>query len=285
MVRKSGAASSELTAREFGIPEEGGGKDRQFVTALARGLDILRAFRPGEISLGNQDLAERTGLPKPTVSRLTATLLELGYLTSHSRTGAYSLGPGVLALGFAMIASVDLRERARPLMEELASETECNVALGARDRLSVLYLDVARAEAAIALSMGVGSHLPLATTAMGRGILVAMPQEQRAFLIERMREEAKEDFTRIAEGIEQAVEDYQSRGLVLSAGDWREDVHAVAAPIVSPDGERLFSMNCGSASIRAPKQCLIEEMGPKLAQIAQQLSAPIAAYRGETLSL
>ena len=83
--------------------------DRQFVTALARGLDVLRAFRPGEAMLGNQEIAERTGLSKPTISRLTHTLLELGYLTYSARSGRYQLGPGVLALGYATIAGLEVR--------------------------------------------------------------------------------------------------------------------------------------------------------------------------------
>src|SRR5256885_13076191 len=48
--------------------------DRKFVTALARGLEVLRVFTPTEGLLGNGEIAERTGLPKPTVSRLTYTL-------------------------------------------------------------------------------------------------------------------------------------------------------------------------------------------------------------------
>ncbi|MDH3232081.1 MAG: helix-turn-helix domain-containing protein, partial [Alphaproteobacteria bacterium] len=56
-----------------------GAKDRQFVTALARGLEVLRAFQEGG-PLGNQEIARRTGLPKPTVSRLTHTLKQLGYI-------------------------------------------------------------------------------------------------------------------------------------------------------------------------------------------------------------
>ena len=50
-------------------------KDRNFVTALARGLDVLRCFRENETALTNTDFSERTGLPKATVSRLTHTLV------------------------------------------------------------------------------------------------------------------------------------------------------------------------------------------------------------------
>ena len=72
--------------------------DRQFVTALSRGLDILRAFRRGERMLFSRDLVARTGLPKATVSRLTYTLTQLGYLEPGPQSGQYALGAGVLAL-------------------------------------------------------------------------------------------------------------------------------------------------------------------------------------------
>ena len=70
--------------------------------SLERGIAILRAFRPGSELLGNGDLAERTGLPRASVSRLTQTLTEAGWL-EHDRTErAYRLGPPVLTLGHAM---------------------------------------------------------------------------------------------------------------------------------------------------------------------------------------
>ena len=74
-------------------------KDRQFVNALARGLELLRCFQPGDTELGNAELARRTGMPKPTVSRLTYTLTKLGYLAFSESRGTYRLAAGVLALG------------------------------------------------------------------------------------------------------------------------------------------------------------------------------------------
>ncbi|MDE1714428.1 helix-turn-helix domain-containing protein, partial (plasmid) [Chromobacterium amazonense] len=70
--------------------------DRPFVTALARGLEVLAAFRPGEGALSNQELARRTGLPKSTVSRLSYTLTRLGYLQPEGDGGPYRLGLALL---------------------------------------------------------------------------------------------------------------------------------------------------------------------------------------------
>ena len=113
------------------FPEKTELEDRQFVTALARGLSVMRAFQPGDGILGNGDIAERTGLPKPTVSRLTHTLTRLGYLVHAERLGKYRLGPGVLSLGYSLLANMDIRKIARPYMQELANASGLGIALGA----------------------------------------------------------------------------------------------------------------------------------------------------------
>jgi len=70
--------------------------------SLSRGLALLRAFKPGIDVLGNNELADRTGLPKSTVSRLTGTLVRAGFLQHDVRMGGYRLHATVLALAYAM---------------------------------------------------------------------------------------------------------------------------------------------------------------------------------------
>ena len=89
--------------------------DRQFSMNLARGLEVLRAFSASTPLLGNREIADRTGLPKPTVSRLTYTLTLLGYLARDGQSQKYRLGPGVLALGHPLLASMHVRQMAKPL--------------------------------------------------------------------------------------------------------------------------------------------------------------------------
>src|SRR5580704_6893911 len=93
--------------------------DRKFVTALARGLEVLRACTPTEGLLGNGELVERTGLPKPTVSRLTYTLTKLGYLAYAERLGKYQLAPAALSLGYSALANMRIRQLARGPMQKL----------------------------------------------------------------------------------------------------------------------------------------------------------------------
>src|SRR3990172_4226718 len=118
--------------------------DRQFATTLARGLEVLRCFTPLEPMLGNKEISVRTGLPKPTVSRLTYTLTKLGYLRHNMRLGKYQLGSAVLSIGYPLLASMSIRQIARPFMKELADHTNGSVSMGMRDRLNVVYVETCR---------------------------------------------------------------------------------------------------------------------------------------------
>src|ERR1700676_380970 len=112
--------------------------DRHFVTALARGLEVLACYRHGDRVLGNQELSQRCGLAKSTVSRLTHTLTKLGYLIYVEDSAKYSLGPATLSLGSAMLSRLDIRRLAHPLMQHLAEFGQCMVSLGSRGRMALV---------------------------------------------------------------------------------------------------------------------------------------------------
>src|SRR5271163_2013394 len=197
--------------------------DRHFVNALARGLELLACFRHGDRMLGNQDLARRCGLPKSTVSRLTNTLTKLGYLVFVEESAKYSLGTATLSLGSAMLARLDIRKLAHPLMQELAEFGQCMVSLGTRDRLSMVYIDVVRGSGAVTLSLDIGARIQIATSAMGRAYLTAVSESERADIMERVRELA--DARRWAEmqrGVARGLRDIRELGVCCSFGEWQK---------------------------------------------------------------
>ena len=254
-------------------------KDRQFVMALARGLEVLRCFEPGDRHLGNQDIADRTGLPKPTISRLTHTLTRMGYLYHNERLGKYQLGTGVLSLGFSLLSNLDVLKIARPLMQELADHSHTQVAVGTRDRLSMLLLDSReRTKATVSLPREPGTRIPIATTSMGRALLCGLPENEREKLMDNIRQQDPASWPKHKTCIEQAMREYQERGFCLSIGQWRSDVNAVAVPMIPIAGSRRLAFNCAAPSFVLRQHMIEDDIGPRLVNLVRTIESAAARY-------
>ena len=250
------------------------GKDRNFVTALARGLEVLRSFRDGEVTLTNSDFSERTGLPKATVSRLTYTLCELGYLVADARAGTYRLGAGVLHLGFGVLSSMDIGDRAQQEMERLRDgpNSYITVALGEQHQLDVVYLSTCTSHEGVTLAIRVGTRLPLFHSGIGQAILVGMDDDRREAVFDiagrRSAETEAEGRSRYAE----ARATYEEKGFCTGYGSWRNDVNGIAVPIFTLSGARVYGLNVGGPSYRVKPKQLESVYGPRLIKAAQILS-------------
>jgi len=233
---------------------------------------VLACFRARDQGLSNQALAVRCGLPKSTVSRLTYTLTRLGYLEHDPDSGLYRLGSATLSLGSTVLSRMDVRHRARPLMQRLADETQTMVSLGARDRLNMIYVENCRSQAALKLTLDVGSRLPLATTAMGRAYLLACPDAVRDDLLQRLRE--AHPGLDVDACLAAAQDDERRNGVCCSFGDWLPDVNAIAIAF-QPHGSRtLVSLNCGGPAAHLSREYLLERVRPRLMAVVRALQAP-----------
>jgi DNA-binding IclR family transcriptional regulator len=254
-------------------------EDRHFVTALARGLELLACFRSGDKLLGNQELAERSRLPKSTVSRLTYTLTKLGYLQYDEALGKYRLGSATLALGSAMLSRLDIRQLARPLMQELADFSQTMVSLGMRDRLSMIYVENCRSQAALTLRLDVGARIPIASTAMGRAYLAEVSSSERNDILERVRDLDELAWPALRDRIARAVEEYQTLGCCTSFGDWQPDVNAIAVAFRPADNAPPMSINCGGPAFNLKQEFLLEEVRPRLIAMVNTLRRPAQGGR------
>jgi DNA-binding IclR family transcriptional regulator len=248
--------------------------DRSFVVALSRGLDVLRAFQPTDGLLGNQEIAARTNLPKPTVSRLTYTLTKLGYLTPVPRFEKYQLAPPALALGYAALANLGVRHLSEPFREQLMRETGGAVAIGGRDRYSMIYFGQSRA-GVVNVQLDVGSRIPIATTAMGRAYLWALPDDERTALLRELRDHYGSRWPKMRDGIERAGETVAKHGFAISAGEWQDDVHAVGVALMLNDGTGPYAFNCGAPAFRFTEDRLRNDIGPRLVAMVRNIEAAL----------
>ena len=244
-------------------------KDDKGDSALARGIRVLRAFRVGDSVLTNSELAKRTSLPKPTISRIMATLTELGCVNYIEHLEAYKLGGTLIAIGHVASANFDLLQVARPLMQRLAEDTGLAVGIGMLEKDRMVYMDACQGPARVALQMRIGSRLPLFSTAMGRAILATMPTDERVRLIDRYGPRDAEERNHNERAIERAAAELDRSGFCAVAGEWDPDINGLAAPLTT--GEGNFVLDCGGPAYLLPPTRMYEEIGPQLARAAKKI--------------
>lgn len=246
-------------------------RDRRFIGALGRGIELLRCFHPGERWLGNQELAVRTGLSKATISRITFTLTRLGYLEHCPEVGKYAVGPAVLSLGYSAVVNHHVRRAAEPLMREMAQQTGASVALGVRDRLSILYIDYQNGHKALALKMGVGVRMPIVRTAAGRAYLCALDDSERDYLLELCRSRGVPGWALLRKAMDDALAEYRECGFVTSLDEWPRDSNCAAVPLVLRNRAGLMVLACGNLASQMRVPQLRGDVGPRLVRMAQEI--------------
>lgn len=249
----------------------GEGDDRNFVSALARGIDLLRAFGPADDYLGNAELSRRTGIPRPTVSRLTYTLTRLGYLVYAVSLEKYRLGPGAMLLGHRYLSGSGIREVAQPLMQSLAFATDCTVALATADRHEMVYLAVCQPRDALVMRLNAGSRLPTATSALGRAWLAGLDSERRMVALDDLARHYDARWPPLKTRIERSLRDFGRRGFCVAHAEWDRSVSGVAAPVVLGGGSEVLALNIGGAATRLSPEVLESNLGPRIRQLAEAI--------------
>lgn len=247
--------------------------DPRFATTLANGLDVLEAFAGAPAVLGNSALAQRTGLARATITRLTTTLASRGLVVPAGEGRGHRLGSGALTLGYPLLAQLGLRRIARLPMKQLADALGASVSLGMRDRHRMVYVETWRNNDPLTFQPDLGAPLPLLDTAIGRAWLAtATPSEREAARVALAVVDGAQA-SRFDRVLREAQRQWAAQGFCHSEGDWLPDVHAVAVPLrITLQGEHLL-LNAGLPARRLAPRALQREIGPCLVQLARTIEA------------
>ncbi len=251
--------------------------DRRFATTLARGLSVLRAFRPSDDGLGNAEIAERTGLPKSTVSRLTYTLHALGYLT-HARHGErYRPGPALLAMGNVAAASISFVEMAGPIMQRLADETRTLSLLAVRDGPRLLLAKAWRPAGVASIWLEVGHRLPLAGSSSGHCFLAALAEGAVEPVFREAVTDRGTDIERLSRIRQEAYGQLMSRGFAIAdpAEYFAANIHAVSTPFFPRDLSEPVVFSCGALPADLGMARMEDEVGPGLRAAVRELESTL----------
>jgi len=263
--------ASSRTGRTAASPRFGASPSNR---SLERGIEVLRAFRPGSEWLGNGELAERTGLSRATVSRLAQTLAGAGYLEHDPQLRMYRLGPPVLSLAHAMYTGSSVLQAATPLMRAVAAKLRINVGLAAPDREEMVYLESIRYNRKVSLrSVVSGQRIPMELTSLGRAYLAVAPEAKREELLRCFEARRAEDWPALQHEIAAATESVRSNGYCVAS--WQPEVVALATPLVI-ENKRIYCLNF-SVATRESASSVIAELKDPLLRLAGEVRAAIAA--------
>ncbi|NIA71431.1 IclR family transcriptional regulator [Pelagibius litoralis] len=247
-------------------------KDYRFMTALERGLSVLRIFPPGNRPLGNAEIAKAVGLPKATVTRITFTLTKLGYLRYDTERRKYQLGPGVLSLGYNVLAQMEIRDTARSMMRELADYADASIYLAVPDGTDMVYVEACRAPTSMVIRLGVGSRVPMAQTSIGRCYLAALPKIEREKLLERIAKTyPKTAWTRVRKEALGEIAAAEKRGYAVTIGGWISESNSAGCVIRRGDGYPVYAINVGGLASLVNERRIHSDLGPRLVKLARQI--------------
>lgn len=243
---------------------------KDFVEALARGLEVIRSFDRLHVKQSISQISERTLLARPTVLRLLITLEELGYV--RSQDNHYSLTPKVVDLGMAYVSSLGLYGAAKPHMENLAKEVDQTVSLAELDGSDIVYTGRVEVPKIVSVGVTVGSRLPSASTALGRVLLADVHDPELhdvlnipslSMYIPRTR------FT--AEQIRPRLQTVRDQGWAESDEDLQYGVQAIAAPLHGEDGRVIAAIGLGTHTSEIGKEIVRERYLPLLLETARNI--------------
>lgn len=217
--------------------------EKYTVPGLERGLRLLCEFSRHERSLSAPELARRLDVPRSTVFRLLATLERMGFVERNEGGRDYQLGMAVLRLGFEYLASLELTEIGRPLLERLREEIRYSTCLVVRDNRSIVYVAKSTMPEPFVSAVHVGTRLPAHATVLGRVLLqdTTLPQLRELYPEEQLKVYSERTPKTVLD-LFNLVQADRERGYVQEEGFLERGICTVAAPVRDHSGKIVAAL-------------------------------------------
>lgn len=249
--------------------------ETRLVSALARGVSVLRCFTPTRQELSAREIMDLTGLSKPTLFRLIETLCELGLLRYSQRISKYVAGLGLLNLAAPALARMTVRQLARPLMQELANHIDGQVQLAVGHQDNLTFVELVQGTNSKVFRPEIGVRLSLPRTASGRAYLLSIPQDERLGYLAAL--EAR-DLTRkvwLMDRLADAQRDLDQHGFCRGHGDLHREIASIATPMQPLRDAECWIFSAAMPVFSPQSKQLVEDVGPRLITLVRNIEASL----------
>lgn len=250
-------------------------ESRDFVTALASGLEVIQAFDYEHPRMTLSEVAARTGMNRAKARRFLLTLHALGYVRKQQRY--FELAPRVLQLGYAFLSANNYRDVIQQHLEDITAETGESSSLGVLDGNDVIY--VARSAAKhrlMAITLSVGTRLPAAHTSMGRILLAQLPDQDLDHFLSTisLASYTSKTVTDVNELRSQIINARQ-QGYAISDQELDSGLRSIAVPVYDAKQHLMGAINISTNAARVDLDTLINVYLPVLQNKVAQVRAHI----------
>lgn len=245
--------------------------DPDFMTSLARGLAVIRAFSDQRRSLTIAQISHKTGIPRAAVRRCLHTLKQLGYADAESNN--FALKPKVLTLGYSYLSSTPLTVSALPFLNQISRTLNESCSLAVLDENQVLYVARSATSRIMSVALNTGSRLPAYCTSLGRAILAYLPPAELDAYFASVKLKAYTDRTVVsAKRVREVLEGVRRDGYALVEEELEVGLRSIAVPVRGASGEVMAALNVGAQATRVSSTQMREEFLPVLLRGAQELA-------------
>ncbi|MPY80968.1 MAG: helix-turn-helix domain-containing protein [Actinophytocola sp.] len=250
--------------------------DGDYVQSLERGLVVIQAFADHTSALSLSEVAEITGLSRPTVRRMLLTLTRMGYVRCDGR--GFALTPRVLNLGYAYLSSLNVTDVAQPYMEQLVEHTRESSSMAILDDTEIVYIARVPTKRIMSIMLAIGTRLPAYATSMGRVLLADLSEQDLDRYFARVEPRRLTPRTVTDEHqLRTILKEVSERGWALVDQELEDGVRSIAAPVRNASGQVIAALNSSSHAGRVPLETLRKSFLPSLVSTARRISADLGA--------
>jgi IclR family pca regulon transcriptional regulator len=245
--------------------------DPSFMTSLARGLAVIKAFSDQRRSMTIAQISHRTGIPRAAVRRCLFTLRQLGYVDADSNN--FTLKPKILTLGYSYLSSTPLTVSAQPCLNGISRILNESCSLAVLDDSEVLYVSRSATSRVMSVALNTGSRLPAYCTSLGRVMLAHMPEESLSAYFGKVKLKAYTPRTVVSvKRLKEILAEIRHTGYVVVDEELEVGLRSIAVPVRGASGNVLAALNIGAQATRVTRKQMEEEFLPVLLRGAQELS-------------
>jgi IclR family pca regulon transcriptional regulator len=242
-----------------------------FMTSLARGLAVLRAFSDQRRSLTIAQISHRTGISRAAVRRCLHTLCALGYAEADGPL--FTLQSKVLTLGYSYLSSTPLTVSTGPYLNAISRQLGESCSLAVLQDDEILYVARSATARIMSVSLNTGSRLPAYCTSLGRVLLAQLPPEALREYLERVKLQAYTDKTVVsAKRLRGVIDEARQAGYALNDQELEIGLRSLAVPVRGASGNVLAALNVGVQASRVTTAYMVEVFLPILEDGARELS-------------